>query len=116
MEIKEQTNNLTVKDYYVIVHSLIAYLPLEKGFWNMEYIKEEKEDNINLDKLRKVINFFSRTKYHKITRIIQEWVNEYKKQTQKSDFIVGLFEENYTTSVEFAEYLYHKILNYNYEL
>lgn len=110
----ENTNNFTPKDYYVIVHSLIAYLPLEKGFWNMEYIKEEEEGNINLDKLRKVINFFSRTKYHKITRIIQEWVNEYHLQTQEPIFIVGLFEE-YTTSVQFAEYLYNKILNYNYE-
>ena len=80
----------------------------------MEYIKEEKEENINLDKLRKVINFFSRTKYHKITKKIQEWVNEYQKQTQEPIFIVGLFEE-YTTSVQFAEYLYNKILNYNYE-
>lgn len=111
----ENTNNFTAKDYYVIVHSLIAYLPLTKGFWNMEYIKEEKEENINLDKLRKVINFFSRTKYHKITKKIQEWVNEYQKQTQESIFIVGVFEENYTTSVEFAEYLYNKILSYNYE-
>ena len=53
----EKTNNLTDKDYYVIVHSLIAYLTFVEGFWNMEYIKEEKEENINLDKLRSIINF-----------------------------------------------------------
>ena len=109
----EKANNLTDKDYYVIVHSLIAYFPFIEGFWNMEYIKEEKEENINLDKLRSIINFFRRTKYHKITKKLQEWVDEYQQQTQKSIFEVGLFEENYTTSFEFAEYLYNKILNDN---
>lgn len=111
----EKANNLTDKDYYVIVHSLIAYLTFVEGFWNMEYIKEEKEGNINLDKLRSIINFFRRTKYHKITKKLQEWVDEYQQQTQKSIFVVGVFEENYTTSFEFAEYLYNKILNDNYE-
>lgn len=111
----EETNNLTDKDYYVIVHSLIAFLPSVEGFWNMEYIKEEKEENINLDKLRKIINFFSRTKYHKITKKLQEWIKEYRGQTQVPVFMVGLFEENYTTSIQFAEYLYNKILNDNYE-
>ena len=42
-------------------------------------------------------------------------MNKYQQQTQKSIFVVGLFEENYTTSFEFAEYLYNKILNDNYE-
>lgn len=105
----ENANNFTARDYYVIVHSLIAYLLLTKGFWKSEV----EENNINLDKLRKVIDFFSRTKLHKILKKIQEWVNEYQKQTQKPIFIIGFFE--YKTSFEFSEYLCNKILDYNYE-